>query len=66
MPKKREDMTYRWNEDLKRVEFFSVYDNVWYRSAMTTMGQLMEGTPVTSYDDTWCEPFEGMWDGQGR
>lgn len=55
----RSFMSYRWNDDLQRVEY---WDSVEWRASSYAppLARAVEGTdhPIVSYDDSWCEPVE--------
>lgn len=55
--KEREDMTYRWNDDLQRVEFFDTYTDTWRASFAQTMAEVDTLHDRITYDETWCEPY---------
>lgn len=49
---------YRWNPDLKRVEFWGSRD-LWMESAFKSVSDSrMHGTTAVSFSKTWAEPIE--------
>lgn len=58
MPKKeRKDMTYRWNDDLQRVEFFDTDTDTWRASFAQTLASVGPFNDRITYEETWCEPL---------
>lgn len=55
----RESWTYRWNEDLQRVEYWEYWSDSWMPSIAGYWRDFLKYThhPVVEYEDTWCEPM---------
>lgn len=55
--KEREPLTYRWNDDKNRLEFWNTHG--WRTSMYRDLNHpVVSGQPVVSYDESWCEPME--------
>lgn len=54
---KRNTSHKRWNPDLKRLEYFSEFDQVWRASCLNLDSVLKNRKyTVVTYEETWCEP----------
>jgi len=55
--------TYRWNQDKSRFEYWYGLENMWVCSYAKSREEINEAEVKInwlSYQNTWCEPFEGM------
>lgn len=48
--------TYRWNDDLLRLEFWDGREWVASTYSRTITEMASTGYITVAYDDTWCEP----------
>lgn len=49
---------YRWSDSHQRVEWWE--GSKWYPSDMHDTTVTIPMNQLVSWEDTWCEPFEGM------